>query len=75
MAQIALAATERRAQAASQLLGIGAAGTVVGLALGVVGADGAGVAVTASGFAILLLGLHRYGRLGADPAPDLEQGG
>jgi phosphoglycerate dehydrogenase-like enzyme len=73
MAKIARAASERRAQAAAQLLGLGATGTVVGLALGVLGAGGVGVAVAASGFAMLLLGLHRYGRLGPDPGPDLEQ--
>lgn len=73
MPKNAWSATERRAQAAAQLLGVGATGTVVGLGLGLMGADGTAVAVAASGFAMLLFGLHRYGRLGPDPGPDLGQ--
>jgi hypothetical protein len=45
----------------------GAAGTVAGIVLSVTGPDVLGGVLTLAGLVIQLWGLHRLGRLGADP--------
>ena len=58
---------QRRVRLATGPLLVGAFGTVIGIALSV--AEGGDVAATLTlvGAGMLLLGLHRLGRLGADP--------
>ena len=49
---------------------MGALGTVIGIALSVLGAGNLAAGMTLAGAALLLYGLHRLGRLGADPPAD-----
>jgi hypothetical protein len=61
---------ERRAFGATQPLMVGAFGVVSGIASSLLGAEDVGAVLTLSGLAMLLWGLHRLGRLGADrPRP------
>jgi hypothetical protein len=57
----------RRAIIATRTLALGALGTVAGVVASVVGLQAAGAVLTLSGILGLLWGLHRVGRLGADP--------
>lgn len=68
MAKIA-SGRERRVSSATHPLAVGAFGVVAGTALCVVGADEAGAVLTLAGFVMMVWGLHRLGRLGADPPP------
>jgi len=58
---------ERRARLATGPLALGAVATVAGVVLSVLGASDFGAGTTLTGAALLLYGLHRLGRLGADP--------
>jgi len=58
---------QRRVRLATGPLAIGALGTVVGIALSLLEVGDFAAALTLSGGAMLLWGLHRLGRLGADP--------
>jgi uncharacterized membrane protein HdeD (DUF308 family) len=56
-----------RVSGAAQLLIVGAIGICAGIALSVTESEDVGAVLTLVGLALLLLGLHRFGRLGADP--------
>jgi hypothetical protein len=56
-----------RVRLATGPLGVGALGTVLGIALSLLGAGDLATALTLTSAAMLLWGLHRLGRLGADP--------
>jgi len=58
---------ERRVRLATGPLLVGAFGTVIGIALSVVASGDVAATLTVVGAGMLLLGLHRLGRLGADP--------
>jgi hypothetical protein len=58
---------ERRVSSATQPLVVGAFGVIGGIASSVFGSEDIGAAFTIGGLAMLLWGLHRLGRLGADP--------
>lgn len=59
---------ERRVAVAVQALTVGAFGTCAGIALSITGLENTGGVMTLSGLLLLVWGLHRFGRLGADPA-------
>jgi len=58
---------ERRVRLATGPLAVGALGTVTGVVLSLLGAGDFAAGMTLSGATLLLYGLHRLGRLGADP--------
>jgi len=58
---------ERRVRLATGPLVVGAFGTVTGIVLSVVAGGDVSATLTLVGAGMLLLGLHRLGRLGADP--------
>jgi hypothetical protein len=58
---------QQRARLATGPLGVGALGLVLGVVLGLLGQSDLSAALTLTGAALLLWGLHRLGRLGADP--------
>jgi hypothetical protein len=58
---------QRRVRLATGPLWVGALGTVLGIALSVLGVGDFAAALTLAGAASLLWGLHRLGRLGPDP--------
>jgi hypothetical protein len=58
---------QRRERLATGPLGVGALGLVLGVMLGLSGQSDLSAALTLSGAALLLWGMHRLGRLGADP--------
>lgn len=58
---------ERQARLATGPLGMGALGLVLGVMLGLLGQSDLSAGLTLSGVGLLLWGLHRLGRLGADP--------
>jgi len=58
---------ERRVRLAIGPLAVGALGTVAGVLLSLLGAGEFAAGLTLSGAVSLLYGLHRLGRLGADP--------
>lgn len=58
---------QQRARLATGPLLVGALGLVLGVMLGLLGKGDLSAALTLSGAALLLWGLHRLGRLGADP--------
>jgi len=58
---------ERRVRLATGPLLVGAFGTVAGIVLSVVESGDVFATLTLVGAGMLLLGLHRLGRLGADP--------
>jgi hypothetical protein len=58
---------QRLARLATGPLWVGALGLVLGVMLGLLGRGDVSAALTLSGAALLLWGLHRLGRLGADP--------
>jgi hypothetical protein len=58
---------QRRVRLATGPLLVGAFGTVIGIALSVVKGGDVPATLTLIGAGMLLLGLHRLGRLGADP--------
>lgn len=64
---------ERRVRLATGPLLVGAFGTVIGIALSVVAGGDVAATLTLVGAAMLLLGLHRLGRLGADPPRSLTE--
>ena len=64
---------ERRVRLATGPLLVGAFGTVIGIALSVVAGGDVAATLTLVGAAMLLLGLHRLGRLGADPPRSLPE--
>ena len=62
---------QRRVQLATGPLAVGALGIVLGVAAGLLGAAEMAAATTLAGTLLMLWGLHRLGRLGADPpTPD-----
>jgi hypothetical protein len=65
---------ERRVRLATGPLAVGALGTVAGVVLSLLGAGDFAAAMTLSGATLLLYGLHRLGRLGADPPAALQRG-
>jgi hypothetical protein len=58
---------ERRVNAATQPLIVGAFGVTGGIASSLLGAEEIGAVLTLSGLCLLGWGLHRLGRLGPDP--------
>lgn len=58
---------QRQVRLATGPLGMGALGMVLGVMLGLLGQSDISAALTLSGAGLLLWGLHRLGRLGADP--------
>jgi len=58
---------ERRVNAATQPLTVGAFGVTSGIATSILGLEDVGAVLTLAGLAMLLWGLHRLGRLGPDP--------
>ena len=58
---------QRQVRRATGPLGMGALGLVLGVMLGLLGQSDVSAALTLSGAGLLLWGLHRLGRLGADP--------
>jgi hypothetical protein len=74
MVEIGLATRERQVRLATGPLLAGALGTVLGIVLSVlIGGDFA-AALTLAGALMLLWGVHRLGRLGADPPEGTERG-
>ena len=65
---------QRRVRLATGPLSVGALGTVAGVALSLLGGGDFAAGMTLAGALLLLYGLHRLGRLGADPpaAPAAE---
>jgi hypothetical protein len=61
---------QRQVRLATGPLSVGALGTVLGISLSVLGAGNLAAGMTLAGAALLLYGLHRLGRLGADPPAD-----
>jgi hypothetical protein len=57
----------RQVARATQPLTVGAFGAISGIACSVLGAEDIGSMLTLAGLGMLLWGLHRLGRLGADP--------
>jgi hypothetical protein len=57
----------RDVSSAAQPLTVGAIGICAGIALSITGAEDVGAVLTLAGVLLLLWGLHRFGRLGADP--------
>jgi hypothetical protein len=57
----------RQVTRATQPLSVGAFGAISGIACSVLGAEEIGSMLTLAGLGMLLWGLHRLGRLGADP--------
>lgn len=62
----------RREHNARLLLTIGASVACLGIALAVAGDDELSRWLTIGGVALLIAGLHRFGRLGADPPSDFS---
>ena len=62
---------QRRVRLATGPLSVGALGTVTGVSLSLLGAGDFAAGITLAGAALLLYGLHRLGRLGADPPSKL----
>lgn len=58
---------ERRVVSATQPLVVGAFGVVSGVASSLLVSEDVGAVLTIAGLVMLLWGLHRLGRLGADP--------
>jgi hypothetical protein len=58
---------ERRVRLATGPLSVGALGTVAGVVLSLLGGGDLAAGMTLAGALLLLYGLHRLGRLGADP--------
>jgi hypothetical protein len=58
----------RRVNAATHPLIVGAFGVTGGIICSLLGAQDVGAVLTLSGLCLLGWGLHRFGRLGADPA-------
>lgn len=58
---------QRRARLATGSLVVGALGLVLGVMSGLLGQSDLSAALTLAGAGLLLWGLHRLGRLGADP--------
>lgn len=56
-----------RVARATVTVAAGAVGTAGGMVVSLYGAEGAGAGLTIAGALLMLWGLHRYGRLGADP--------
>jgi len=61
-----------RVQRATTPLLVGAIGTYAGVVGSVLGADKLGAGVVLASAALLLWGLHRVGRLGADPPGSMD---
>jgi hypothetical protein len=61
---------QRRVRLATGPLSVGALGTVAGVALSLLGGGDFAAGMTLTGALLLLYGLHRLGRLGADPPAD-----
>jgi hypothetical protein len=57
----------RNVSSAAHTLTVGAIGTCAGIALSMTGSEDVGAVLTIAGVLLLLWGLHRFGRLGADP--------
>jgi hypothetical protein len=58
---------DRHVSRATGPVSVGASGTAAGVALGVMGWEDWSAVFTVAGALMLLWGLHRLGRLGADP--------
>ena len=56
-----------RERRAGMLIRIGACASAAGIALAAAGDDNVARWLTLCGLLVLVLGLHRFGRLGADP--------
>ncbi len=63
---------DRHVSRATGPVGVGASGATAGIVLGVMGWEDWSAVFTVAGALMLLWGLHRFGRLGADP-PDLQR--
>jgi len=59
---------DRQVSRATGPVGVGASGTATGIVLGVMGWQDWSAVFTVTGALMLLWGLHRLGRLGADPS-------
>ena len=57
----------RVVSSAAQPLTVGAIGICAGIAFSITGSEDVGAVLTLAGVLLLLWGLHRFGRLGADP--------
>jgi hypothetical protein len=58
---------DRQVSNATQALAVGAVGLSAGIVSSMAGGDDAGAVLSIVGGLMLLWGLHRFGRLGADP--------
>jgi hypothetical protein len=58
---------QRRARHATRAIAAGAIGTASGIGVALLGLEGPGTVLTLGGALLLGWGLHRFGRLGADP--------
>lgn len=63
---------QRLVHRATAPLAAGAIGTTVGVVVCILGGQGIGGGISLAGGALLLWGLHRLGRLGADPPASLD---
>lgn len=63
---------QRRVHRATAPLAAGAIGTTVGVVVCISGGQDIGGGLSLAGGALLLWGLHRVGRLGADPPASLD---
>jgi hypothetical protein len=64
---------DARETAVRRTIAVGTLGTAAGVVTSTVGLDRAGAALTIGALAMLLWGLHRFGRLGPDRGPSLPR--
>jgi hypothetical protein len=67
MSRAAPADRRQRVRLAQRAIVAGAIGTASGVIVSLLGAEGAGMPLTLGSALLLGWGLHRFGRLGADP--------
>jgi hypothetical protein len=68
MSKVSLDERQRRSSLAMRAVAGGAIGTASGVAVSLLGVEAPGMVLTLGGALLLGWGLHRFGRLGADPA-------
>lgn len=67
MSKVSFDERRRRARLALRAVACGALGTASGVVVSLLGVERLGIVLTLGGTLLLGWGLHRFGRLGADP--------
>lgn len=67
MSNVSFEERQRRSRLAMRAVACGALGTASGVAISLLDLEGPGRVLTLAGALLLGWGLHRFGRLGADP--------